>query len=245
MSFKRTGKALMIVLALIALGAASLWAYRTYKGVFIVRKVLGSDQWQQKMEQFKNSNIPDNAIVLLGDSHSAGFDETLLDTPVVNHGIGGDVTEGLLRRIKATTRHRPSQVFLMIGINDIIARIPDDTILSHYQTILQRFHHETPQTKVVVQSILPTSIEGSLYIHYEEINRRARHINQELEQLAKEFDYSYLDLYPLFEDARGKLQAEYTSDQLHLNTRGYRVWARAIREHLSQAGNDQEEANTS
>jgi lysophospholipase L1-like esterase len=42
----------------------------------------------------------------------------------------------------------------------------------------------------------------------------------------------FIDLYPLFVDARGDLCAELNNDHLHLLAHGYELWAEALHPYL-------------
>ena len=70
-------------------------------------------------------------------------------------GIGGDTTSGVLTRLHQVTSGKPSQVFLLIGTNDVSFGESDETIVDNIVTILERFADEAPETEVFVQSILP------------------------------------------------------------------------------------------
>jgi hypothetical protein len=96
-------------------------------------------------------------VVFFGDSITFGADWQRLfpEVPVVNRGISGDTTLGLLNRQSEVIELRPRQIFLMIGTNDLCFGRPVDQVLANYDMILARFHSELPDTPVYVQSILP------------------------------------------------------------------------------------------
>src|ERR1022692_2171298 len=79
-------------------------------------------------------------VVFLGDSITAAFEwgESFAgSTPVLNRGIGGDTTLGVLERIADVSRLNPVAVFLMIGTNDpqMLAYVPKDTLANCRQII--------------------------------------------------------------------------------------------------------------
>src|SRR3569833_2708989 len=75
----------------------------------------------QKLAQFKKEPITTGRIMFLGNSitEMGDWKKVLNDTTVINRGIGGDITYGILRRLKDVTDRQPSKVFILIGINDI------------------------------------------------------------------------------------------------------------------------------
>ena len=48
-------------------------------------------------------------------------------------------------------------VFLMIGINDMNWGIDNDSIARSIHEVVRRIKQESPRTRIVVQSILPTN----------------------------------------------------------------------------------------
>ena len=50
------------------------------------------------------------------------------------------------------------------------------------------------------------------------------HVNGELKKLAEKQKIGLIDLYPRFLNADKKLDKKYTTDGLHLNAEGYKVW---------------------
>ncbi|MDR7869043.1 MAG: GDSL-type esterase/lipase family protein [Sporomusaceae bacterium] len=100
---------------------------------------------------------PARPVVFLGDSITYGGDwEDLFPATLVeNRGIGGDTTLGLLNRLDQVIALKPSQIFLMIGMNDLCYNRPIPEVIANYRRILGRFREELPDTKVYVQSVLP------------------------------------------------------------------------------------------
>ena len=84
-----------------------------------------SDQKQyynKRCSDFNESPIGFDKIVFLGDSITeAGEDwNKYFNTQnIVNRGISGDTTEGVLARLSEIYYYKPLAVFLLIGINDI------------------------------------------------------------------------------------------------------------------------------
>jgi lysophospholipase L1-like esterase len=177
---------------------------------------------------------PANLNVLLGDSLSLWFPPDLLPTNKnwLNQGISGEVSLGLWQRLRLFDRTQPERIYLMIGINDLIREVDDQTLLKNYRKIVRRLRRVHPQTQIVVQSILPHGGEESTWEGRDRLIAipvsRIQQLNQELAVLAQEEDVKFLDLYPLFTNAQGYLRADLTTDGLHLNRQGYLVWRSAI-----------------
>lgn len=177
---------------------------------------------------------PRNLTVMAGDSLSLWFPSELLpeNKTWLNQGISGEKTAGLLKRLNLFDETTPESIFVMIGINDLIAGMNDETILDNQRQILNYLRKKHPKAQIVVQSILPHQGEGATWEGKEKLlaipNSRIRNLNQQLRTIAAEESVKYLNLYPLFADKQGYLKSNFTTDGLHLNPNGYLVWSSAL-----------------
>jgi lysophospholipase L1-like esterase len=55
-------------------------------------------------------------------------------------------------------------------------------------------------------------------------------VNKLLRKLSIDQNVSFINLYPLFLDGQGRLDARLTHDGLHLNPEGYKVWVKFLKE---------------
>jgi lysophospholipase L1-like esterase len=201
------------------------------------RHQLNYQQWVSLLEQEAQvtaSQKPENLAILIGDSLSLWFPNELLppDRSWLNQGISGETSGGLLNRLELLDNTQPEVIFVMIGINDLIRGVNDETILANQQLIISYLRQVHPQAKIVVQSILPHSTERVTWEGRDRLlaipNSRIRELNQKLQAIAHNEGVIYLDLYPLFADADGNLKRELSTDGLHLSPQGYLVWRNAL-----------------
>ncbi len=183
-----------------------------------------------RVASFKEQNLPFRNVVLLGDSITEGFNVSkfLPGRRVLNRGIGADVIgnnmkegdpRGVLRRLDSSVFDcSATDVFLLIGINDLGDSRTVDAMEEGYREILKRIKETVPTVRVHVQSVLPT--RGNFAKH----NANVLEFNKRIQKLAGEFQYSYVDLHKLMSDDKGELKADYTNDGLHLNESAYKVW---------------------
>jgi lysophospholipase L1-like esterase len=170
---------------------------------------------------------------MVGNSITEGGDWKKLfqDTTVVNRGISGDVTFGVLNRIKEITDRKPSKVFLLIGINDLSRNTPDEVIQENIFSIVTKLKSRSPKTVVYVQSILPTNESfKNLNKNFVGKGEHITTINTQLKKYASKLKYKYLDLHSHFTDAEGRMEAKYSGDGLHLNAAGYAHWIEILKE---------------
>ncbi|MBE9225980.1 G-D-S-L family lipolytic protein [Phormidium sp. LEGE 05292] len=171
-----------------------------------------------------------NNIVFLGDSliERCEWSEILENSNVKNRGIAGDNLYGILKRLDQVTVNRPKKIFLMIGINDVISEQKLEEIVKKYRMVLSNIKQSSPSTEVYIQSVLPVNSRFNKPVDNNLIFR----LNQELQVLAGEFNYQYIDLYSFF-TIDNELSYRYTNDGIHLNGEGYAVWKEIIKNYVN------------
>ena len=186
--------------------------------------------WDNRVRAFKEQAPTFQHVVLLGDSITEGFDvaKHFPGYRVLNRGIGADIIgnglpdddhRGILRRMDNSVFDcAASDVFLLIGINDLGASHSLATMEKGYREILQKIHDGAPRIRVHIESVFPTRDK------YAKHNANVLEFNQFLKKIAPEFGYDYIDLHKLFADDTGELRAEFTHDGLHINDAAYVLW---------------------
>jgi lysophospholipase L1-like esterase len=186
--------------------------------------------YEQKVTLFRQ--LPDRAgeIVFLGNSITdmGEWAEIWQNDRVINRGISGDITFGVLARMDEIVSSAPQKIFILIGVNDVSRNIPDSVIVRNYNRILGYVKSASPSTKVYVQSILPTNDAFTKFKAHQGKTSHILAINQQLKTLCAKWGYVYVDLYPHFLDANQKLSGAYTNDGLHLNGAGYMKWKQVL-----------------
>ena len=195
--------------------------------LFTITKVtvnrLEHHHYLQRADLYRYCHIKKGDIVFLGDSITDGgcWEELFPGLPVKNRGINADDTVGVLARLDDIVTCEPDAIFILIGTNDLNwwAYRSDREILGNYQKILARCKELSPETKVFVQSILPRA------------KRYAKHIkklNIELEKMADNMGYAFINLFPYFADEKDALRADFNNDHLHLMAAGYEQWVKIL-----------------
>ncbi|RBP46275.1 lysophospholipase L1-like esterase [Roseimicrobium gellanilyticum] len=195
--------------------------------------------WQNRVRAFKEQNLVFQNVVLLGDSITEGFDvaKHFPGRRVLNRGIGADVIgnnmapddpRGVLQRLDNSVFDcAATDVFILIGINDLNSGKSVDSMETGYRTLLQRLREHSPELRVHVQSVLPT--RGN----HDKQNTPVREFNARLKRLAAEYKCTFVDLHSLMADGEGRLKAEFTNDGLHLTETAYALWRGKILETMS------------
>jgi len=175
-------------------------------------------------------------IILLGDSLTEGFvaDTYLPGYRILNRGIVADHVgmgkTGVLRRLQPSVFDcYPSDVFLMIGVNDLgddCSTASIRRVASCYREVCRTIRSQAPGVNLYLESCLPTSKK------YVRLNPAIRALNGQIRQIAADLDLTYIDLHALMVDEKGELKKEFTREGLHLTPAAYKVWAKALEPYL-------------
>jgi lysophospholipase L1-like esterase len=222
-------KLLAISLALNALVLAAFAWFALGPGRAALMRTFLEGHQARRVSAFEAFPLVPDDVVFLGDSISEGgpWEELFPGVRTRNRGIGGDTSEGVLRRLEQVTRGTPAKVFLLIGTNDLYRGASEAELVSNIEEILDRLKQESPDTEVYLQSVLPRA---------ESFRARVEAVNARLAEVASERGAAWVDLYPGFLDPEtGAIRAELSNDELHLLGPGYALWKEQI-EGLVRAG---------
>jgi len=188
--------------------------------------------YQHKKSQFEKLPKSNSDIIFLGDSitDEGEWSELLGNPHIKNRGISGDTTSMLQNRLETILDSKPQQIFLMIGINDLVydEKSPE-AIVAGYKQILQQFQAKIPTTQVFVQSVLP--VNNNITRYWQNPHNILK-LNSYLQELAQEFNYQYIDVFSHLVNSENQLDVKYTSDGEHLNGAAYLVWRSVIAKYV-------------
>lgn len=148
-------------------------------------------------------------MILLGDSITAWNPVR----GVVNLGVLGDTTRDILWRLEEIEEEREDDIYLMAGVNDVIMGFPDEKILGNYTLLINELKKKFRSLTVI--SILP--------VDNMDRNKKIESLNGRIEEIATKAQAGYLDIYSEFLGRDGGIDSRYTTDGIHLSTRGYEL----------------------
>jgi len=169
-------------------------------------------------------------IIFLGNSITdyCEWYELFGNANIKNRGIGGDIINGVIDRLDEIVESNPKKIFIMIGINDLGRKRSVEQILTDYDRLLSLIKKKSPETRLFIQSILPTDNRENLQI----VDIIA--INAGLKNLTEKYDLTYVNLFDLLKTKENKLDTIYTFDGLHLNGKGYLIWKKEIEGYVKE-----------
>ncbi|RYX84880.1 hypothetical protein EON83_08035 [bacterium] len=175
-------------------------------------------------------------IVFLGDSltERCPWNELLQRNDVIVRGIGGEDIAGVIKSVPEVARHKPKRIFVMAGTNDIIQNKTEAEVVALYKRLISSLKHQSPQSVLVIQSILPMSTKVFSQYSPTEAQNELRATNQQIAQINKRIrgmangkKIIYCDVAGAVKHG-GQLDPKFTSDGIHLNIKGYMKWKKAI-----------------
>lgn len=195
-------------------------------------------EWEKDVEKLSETNETagsDNAIVCLGSSSFRIWDT--IDSDMAPYRM--------VRRAYGSARYRDlaiytpklihklafSKAMVFIG-NDIVGKdldVTPETVGQLARIVVGSILKEQPKASVYLIAVTPTPSRFKLW---DKIQR----VNQQLEQIASEQpQVHFIPTANSFLNADGNPIEEYfKSDKLHLNEKGYRVWADILKRHLGE-----------
>lgn len=157
-----------------------------------------------------------------------------------NFGIGADTTQNVLWRIEngELANMDPRVVVLLIGTNNSGSHTAEE-ILAANTRIVREIRTRLPRTKVLLLAIFPRgprSPDKNGVLRDDGVTRMAviDKVNEGLSKLDDGNGIRFLNINKIFIGPDGKLPSEIMPDQLHLNEKGYRLWAEAMKPLLSE-----------
>lgn len=135
------------------------------------------------------------------------------DMVIVNQGIDGDSTRGMLERfIRSVEPEKPDVVLLWGGINDLSTRSSPEDVFPNIVELVERTN--ALGAIPIVLNVAPVS--GP---HF---NETVEALNTLTRDYCEENEVLYVDVFSHLADEEGKLASEYSNDGVHLSDQGYR-----------------------
>lgn len=191
------------------------------------------DYYPKREAMFEKEPVVTGRIIFLGNSITeiGNWKKLTNDTTVINRGISGDITFGVLKRLDDISKRKPSKIFLLIGINDIGKDIPDEVIADNISKIVVQLQAGTPDTKIYVESIMPVNPDIPNFPQHYNKQEHILNTNKLIKKVTEQLHVPYINIHDLFTDKKGQFDAKFTADGLHPTASGggYEKWIAYLR----------------
>ncbi|MHC4394029.1 MAG: GDSL-type esterase/lipase family protein [Planctomycetota bacterium] len=195
------------------------------------------EHWEKTIQLFEQwdskNSFPDDAVLFVGSSSIKGWKTRNFfpELKVINRGFGGsqiaDVTHFADRVVFP---YKPRLIVFYAGDNDIAAGKTAQGVFEDYKTFIKLTHKNIPQTPVIFIAIKPSIQRWKLWPEMKKANLMIKNFTAADEQL-----FYFDSAKPLLGDNGTPKEGLFIKDGLHLNSKGYKVWAEQLRPIIEQA----------
>ena len=176
----------------------------------------------------------------LGDSRTQGFQlYSGLKTGTYYTAVGAtvesvftkkvDTEAGKMPLLDAMAKQEFDKIYVMLGVNEL-GWNGTEIYHNQYAKLIDRLRVDHPDSLVVLQTLIPVSAKQEAKKSYVN-NTRIAAYNEVIRQLAEEKQCPYVDVAAAMTDEQGCLRSDWTSDGVHLNTKGCKAWLEYLRTH--------------
>lgn len=192
----------------------------------------GQPRYWEDVQTIKNYdrmyNPPASPIVFIGSSSIRKWDDAeriFAKNVVMNRGIGGAVVNDISFYLNDLLFvYKPRQVVIYVGENDLVdeASTPD-SILNRTKILFRLIREKLPTVPILYISIKPSPSR-------EKFLSKAISCNKLISSFLKTDKYTlFVDIFKPMTTAAGKTRPElFVGDMLHMNTKGYEIWRKAV-----------------
>ena len=208
----------------------------------------GSDWWTQANDiDSLCKTAKDIDLLLIGNSITQSFggnrphvtvhsgkkatDRYFKKLKWINAGISGDRTQNVLWRLKKGSYENavPKNVVLTVGVNNFPFENAEE-VLAGIKTVLHTAKEKFPDSNIMLFGPLPTGTKPD-----SKQRKKYLKVHDKIGGLTFGSKISYHEISALYLDAKGNLREKlYSGDGIHLKPKGYKVWAKYIKEKINE-----------
>jgi lysophospholipase L1-like esterase len=158
------------------------------------------------------------------------FDADTKGMNAFNRGFGGStLKEALYYFDRMVAKYQPSWVFVYEGDNDLTMGTSPEEIATQFEEFSARLAKQVPRAKLVFVFARPSLAREANKAKQQNLNQRIAAI------AAKKKGHFVIDMHSPFYNADGTLMHDiFVADRLHLNEKGYVIFAKQIQNFLYQ-----------
>ncbi len=186
-----------------------------------------------KYEQADSAQgVPKEKVLFVGSSSFKkwyNIETDLLPFPVLNRGFGGSTMPELdyyfFRMVKP---YKPSAIVIYEGDNDVLAPfLTPEVILKSFSIFVSLTKQYLPGTKIFFVSIKPSPARLKYLKKMQTTNLLIKNYCNKSENLF------YIDITKPMFDKKSRIREDiFRNDRLHMNEKGYKIWADIIKKEL-------------
>lgn len=191
-------------------------------------------RWEKAIAAFEKADaksLPEkNGLLFVGSSSIRlwNLPQSFPDRKAINRGFGGSqIIDSVHFAKRIILKHRPKTVVLYAGDNDIAAGKSPETVAADFAKFVRTVHAELPKTRILFIAIKPSLARWNLA-------GKMQRANEMIARQCKQDDrLVYVDIFkPMLGESGTPRKELFRKDGLHLNAKGYALWASILKPHL-------------
>lgn len=196
-----------------------------YGDIYLHQMIIFCDSVFSNIE--KHGILNDSSIIITGQDGDMPLDFNSSSAQINRPSSQG----GAQSITDIAAEQTPQYLIICIGLKNGVEHCSEEKFKQYYQKLIDSVNAASPDTKIIVASILPTSQNVSKNqpaISADKIERA----NKWIYQLALSNSLRYLDLSEALKNDKGYIKNEYDSgDGIHPNKQGYLALIEYIKTH--------------
>jgi lysophospholipase L1-like esterase len=190
--------------------------------------------WEKDIAAFEKRDRekapPKHPVLFVGSSSIRRWSLSTFfpELPALNRGFGGSQMADVVHFApRIVLKYEPRLIVLYAGDNDLAAGKTPQRVRDDFRDFVKIVHDKLPKVRIVFISIKPSLLRWALI-------DKIRKANALIEEECKKGErLVYLDIAPPMLGDDGKPRRElFADDGLHLNAKGYAVWAKHLKPYL-------------
>jgi lysophospholipase L1-like esterase len=191
-------------------------------------------RWEKAIAAFelhdRNRPPPKHAVLFVGSSSIRLWDlsKSFPDLKAINRGFGGsEIADSVYFAPRIIINYEPRTIVLYAGDNDIAAGKAPERVFADFKAFVKTVRKGLPKTPIAYISIKASIRRWGLI-------DKIRKANGLIEAYCKDGErLLYIDVVGPMLGKDGKPRPElFAKDGLHLNAKGYALWASILKPHL-------------
>ncbi|HTL18257.1 MAG TPA: SGNH/GDSL hydrolase family protein [Patescibacteria group bacterium] len=193
-----------------------------------------STKWEKEIAAFEASDHtnppPKGCIVFVGSSSIRMWSSLKADfpgLPVLNRGFGGsELADSFNLADRIILPYAPREVVIYAGANDLANGKAPEIVFGDFAALYSRIHERLPATRIVFIATAPNPKRWAIV-------DKMRTFNSLVAEYCRSHGVIFIDVFPLMLGPDGKPRPDiFLKDGLHMNAKGYEIWAKALAPHV-------------
>ncbi|MFD0939694.1 GDSL-type esterase/lipase family protein [Pedobacter boryungensis] len=203
--------------------------------VFVTAQAQQKDQFYNEIQNFKKQDSikfpPKNAVLFIGSSTFTKWKDAQTYFPdhlILNRGFGGSSLPNVINYIgDVVYPYHPKQVVIYCGENDFTGNATAQIVVDRVKNLIDLIRAKYPRVPIAYISIKPSPSREKYWPLMVEANQKIAEMIKGIRRA------DYINTYDAMFNADGTIMKDiFLADNLHMNAKGYAIWAKIMEPYL-------------